>query len=53
MLLLLLGKDETPDIEGLGSVLHDSSIQALRLPTISLFLLMVTQVRQRDFCAEV
>jgi hypothetical protein len=30
---LLRGKDETPDIEDLGSVLRDSSIQTLRLPT--------------------
>jgi hypothetical protein len=42
----------TPDIEDLGSVLCDSSIQTLRLPTISLFSPMVTQVRQRNFCAE-
>jgi hypothetical protein len=33
ILLLLRGKDETPDIEDLGSVLRDSSIQTLRLPT--------------------
>jgi hypothetical protein len=32
-MLLLRGKDETPDIEDLGSVLRDSSIQTLRLPT--------------------
>jgi hypothetical protein len=33
LLLLFRGKDETPDIENLGSVLRDSSIQTLRLPT--------------------
>jgi hypothetical protein len=33
LLLLLRGKDETSDIEDLGSVLRDSSIQTLRLPT--------------------
>jgi hypothetical protein len=51
LLLLLRGKAETPDIENLGSVLRDSSIQTLRLrlPTIGLFSPMVTQVRQRDF----
>ncbi len=49
LLLLLRGKDETPDIEDLKSVLRDSFIQTLRLPTISLFLTMVAQVRQRDF----
>ncbi len=27
------GKDETPDTEEMGSVLRDSSIQTLRLPT--------------------
>ncbi len=52
-MLLLLGKDETPDIEDLGSVLRYSSIQILGIPTISLFSPMVTQVRQRDFCTEV
>ncbi len=46
LLLLLRGKDETPDIEDLGSVLHDSSIQTLRQSTISLLSPMVTQVRQ-------
>jgi hypothetical protein len=53
LLLLLWGKDETPDIEDLGSVLCNSTIQTLRLPTIRLFSPMITQVRQRDFCAEV
>jgi hypothetical protein len=52
-MLLLQGKGETSDIEDLGSVLHDSSIQTLCLPTITLFSPMVTQVRQQDFCAEV
>jgi hypothetical protein len=53
LLLLLRGKDETRDIEDLGSVLRNSSIQTLCLPTISLFSPMVTtQVRQQDFCAE-
>ncbi len=33
VVLLLRGKDETPDIEDLGSVLRDSSIQTLHLPT--------------------
>ncbi len=33
MLLLLRGKDETPDMEEMGSVLRNSSIQALRHPT--------------------
>jgi hypothetical protein len=33
LLFLLWGKDETPDIEDPGSVLRDSSIQTLRLPT--------------------
>ncbi len=33
LLLILREKDETPDIEDLGSVLHDSSIQTLHLST--------------------
>ncbi len=33
--MLLRGKDETPYIEELGSVLCDSSIQTLSLPTKS------------------
>ncbi len=37
MYLLLWGKDETPDIEDLGSVLCNSSVKTLHLPTISLF----------------
>ncbi len=32
-MLLLRGKDETPDSEDLASVLCDSSIQTLHLPT--------------------
>jgi hypothetical protein len=36
LLLLLQGKEETLDIEDLGSVLLDSSIQTFGLPTISL-----------------
>jgi hypothetical protein len=48
-LLLLRGKDEIPDIEDLGSVLRNSSIQTLCLPTISLFSPLVTQVKQQDF----
>jgi hypothetical protein len=34
-MLLLRGKDENQDIENLGSVLRDGSIQTLRLPTFS------------------
>ncbi len=33
LLLLLRGKGETPVIENLESVIRDSSIQTLRLPT--------------------
>jgi hypothetical protein len=46
LFMLLRGKDEPPDIEDLGSVLCNSSIQTLHLPTISFFSPMVTQVRQ-------
>jgi hypothetical protein len=46
LLAVVRGKDETPDIEDLGSVFCDISIQTVCLPTISLFSPMVTQVRQ-------
>jgi hypothetical protein len=41
LLLLLRGKDEIADFEDLWSVLCDSSIQILRLPTSTLLLLNI------------
>ncbi len=43
---LLGGKDETPGIKDLGSVLHNSYIQTLCLPRITLFSPMDTRVGQ-------
>ncbi len=45
LVLLLRGKDETPDIKDRGTVLRDSSIQTLRLPTSIIDDIGVTNVK--------
>ncbi len=49
VVVVVRGKDETPGIEDLGSVLRDSSNQTLHLPRISFFSPMITQIQTTRF----